>query len=150
MKKQSVGMLGLGIMGSAMAANLMKAGFRVVGYDPVAACRRRHRRAGGIVAPECEDGRRARPRSSSPRCLRPTALDSISKSDSGQNGKDHHRNQHACPFAAKEKARQRLAKAGVTLLDCPLSGTGAQAKTGDLVVFGSGDRLQRTGKPFRC
>ncbi|MFZ2155577.1 MAG: NAD-binding protein [Bradyrhizobium sp.] len=42
------------------------------------------------------------------------------------------------PIPAKEKARQRLAKAGVTLLDCPLSGTGAQAKTGDLVVFASG------------
>ena len=31
MKKQSVGMLGLGIMGSAMAFNLLKAGFQVVG-----------------------------------------------------------------------------------------------------------------------
>ncbi|MSP97892.1 MAG: NAD(P)-dependent oxidoreductase, partial [Betaproteobacteria bacterium] len=50
MKKQSVGMLGLGIMGSAMAANLLRAGFTVIGYDPVAACRARHRKAGGIVA----------------------------------------------------------------------------------------------------
>jgi putative dehydrogenase len=39
----------------------------------------------------------------------------------------------------KEAARDRLAAAGITLLDCPLSGTGHQARTGDLVVFTSGD-----------
>src|SRR5712671_5905079 len=50
MAKAKVGILGLGIMGSAMAGNLLRAGFKVIGYDPVAACRNRHRRAGGIVA----------------------------------------------------------------------------------------------------
>jgi len=44
------------------------------------------------------------------------------------------------PIEEKIKARDVLAKKGITLLDCPLSGTGAQAKTGDLVVFGSGSR----------
>ncbi len=29
----SVGMIGLGIMGSAMSKNLIKAGFSVIGYD---------------------------------------------------------------------------------------------------------------------
>jgi len=33
MESKAVGMIGLGIMGSAMSANLMKAGFKVVGYD---------------------------------------------------------------------------------------------------------------------
>jgi len=47
---RTVGMLGLGIMGSAMAANLMRVGFRVVGNDPVLQCRKRHQRAGKIVA----------------------------------------------------------------------------------------------------
>src|SRR5205823_10615186 len=37
-------------------------------------------------------------------------------------------------------ARDRLAGAGITLLDCPLSGTGAQAATGDLAVYASGGR----------
>ena len=50
MAKSRVGIVGLGIMGSAMAANLLRAGFTVIGYDPVAACRRRHRNAGGLVA----------------------------------------------------------------------------------------------------
>jgi len=51
---KSVGMLGLGIMGSAMAANLMKAGFRVVGYDPVAACRRTLYNVIGFQPPKVE------------------------------------------------------------------------------------------------
>ena len=44
------------------------------------------------------------------------------------------------PIEDKEQARDTLKRKGIVLLDCPLSGTGAQAKTGDLVVFGSGDR----------
>ena len=136
MKKRSVGMLGLGIMGSAMAANLMKAGFQVVGYDPVAACRRRHRKAGGIVAPDIETVARSASIliTSLPSAA---ALNSISNRIPDKTAKIIIETS-TLPIPAKEKARQRLAKAGVTLLDCPLSGTGAQAKTGDLVVFGSG------------
>jgi 3-hydroxyisobutyrate dehydrogenase len=40
---------------------------------------------------------------------------------------------------AKQRARQVLEAAGKILLDCPVSGTGAQAVTKDLVVFASGD-----------
>ena len=39
----------------------------------------------------------------------------------------------------KEAARQALARAGATLLDCPLSGTAMQARQGDVVVYASGD-----------
>lgn len=137
MKKQSVGMLGLGIMGSAMAANLMKAGFRVVGYDPVAVCRQRFRRAGGIAAPDIETVARSA-------SILITSLPSAAALDSISKRIPHKTatiiiETSTLPIPAKEKARQRLAKAGATLLDCPLSGTGAQAKTGDLVVFGSGN-----------
>ena len=44
------------------------------------------------------------------------------------------------PIDVKLEARDRLAEAGITLLDCPLSGTGAQAATGDLAVYASGER----------
>ena len=40
----------------------------------------------------------------------------------------------------KHEMRALLAAAGKTLLDCPVSGTGAQAASKDLVVFASGDR----------
>jgi len=50
MKQQTVGMIGLGIMGSAMSANLMRAGFRVTGFDVVPRRRAEHARAGGVAA----------------------------------------------------------------------------------------------------
>src|SRR5260221_2427367 len=44
------------------------------------------------------------------------------------------------PIEAKQRAREGLAEAGIIMLDCPLSGTGAQAVTRDLVIYASGDR----------
>ncbi len=38
----------------------------------------------------------------------------------------------------KRRARDRLALAGMDLLDCPVSGTGAQAAVGDVVVYAGG------------
>jgi 3-hydroxyisobutyrate dehydrogenase-like beta-hydroxyacid dehydrogenase len=54
------------------------------------------------------------------------------------------------PIAAKEDARRRLEQAKVTLLDCTLSGTGAQARVKDLVVYASGPRAacRRVGRLF--
>ena len=43
------------------------------------------------------------------------------------------------PLVAKQRARDLLAARGVILLDCTLSGTGAQAKDRDLAVYASGD-----------
>ena len=43
------------------------------------------------------------------------------------------------PLAAKQKQRALLAEKGITLLDCTLSGTGAQARERDLAVYASGD-----------
>src|SRR5262245_22095204 len=55
-----IGLVGLGIMGSAIAANLVRAGHRVIGYDVLSRARRRHRAAGGIVASTCHEvGRKA-------------------------------------------------------------------------------------------
>ena len=44
------------------------------------------------------------------------------------------------PIAVKEEAHALLDAAGVVLLDCPLSGPGAQARTRDLAVYASGSR----------
>ena len=49
----------------------------------------------------------------------------------------------------KEKAAKVLTKAGHTMLDCPVSGTGAQAKARDLVFYASGDsKAVRKLKPM--
>ena len=44
------------------------------------------------------------------------------------------------PIPVKDEARRLLAARGPILLDCTLSGTGAQARVKDLVVYASGDR----------
>jgi 3-hydroxyisobutyrate dehydrogenase-like beta-hydroxyacid dehydrogenase len=43
------------------------------------------------------------------------------------------------PLPVKQRCRRMLADSGAILLDCPLSGTGAQALNRDVVVYGSGD-----------
>ena len=43
------------------------------------------------------------------------------------------------PEEAKLRARDVLADSRIVLLDCPLSGTGAQARNRDLAVYASGD-----------
>ena len=46
----TVGVIGLGIMGGAMASNLLKAGFKVIGYDLAPAARWALKREGGVAA----------------------------------------------------------------------------------------------------
>ena len=47
----------------------------------------------------------------------------------------------------KEAAEAALRKAGHILLDCPVSGTGIQAKTKDLVIYASGGAANRETAP---
>jgi 3-hydroxyisobutyrate dehydrogenase-like beta-hydroxyacid dehydrogenase len=46
---QTVGVIGMGNMGGAMAANLLSAGFQVVGCDPSAIACRHVKEAGGEI-----------------------------------------------------------------------------------------------------
>jgi len=139
-KKNTVGMIGLGIMGSAMSANLVKAGFDVLGFDPVPARCRELKRAGGVAA---KSGRDVAARSHIVITSLPSAdaLASVRAelASAGRKGQIVIETS-TLPIEVKVTARKRLAAAGVTLLDCPLSGTGAQARVKDLVVFASGDR----------
>lgn len=148
-KPPPVGLIGLGIMGSAMAASLMRAGYRVLGFDVLARRRQDHRRAGGAVARTCRDvGRQARIII----CSLPSseALLGTAAQLAASPGPPH-RGPRAgvaqivietstLPIVVKQEARSTLGARGTILLDCPLSGTGAQARTKDLVVYASGDR----------
>lgn len=139
MAKSRVGIVGLGIMGSAMAANLVRAGFKVIGYDPVAACRNRHRKAGGNVASSSRDvaGLAGILITSLPSAKALSQV--VDEILTSEKSKQIVIETSTLPIPVKQAARKRLAAAGVTLLDCPLSGTGAQARVKDLVVYGSGD-----------
>jgi len=130
-----VGVIGLGIMGSAMSANLVKAGFDVRGYDIVASRRAGLRRAGGKPAASLSGIKAPVLITSLPSAA---ALHSVCERLSGRGRVVVETS--TLPIEDKVKARDALKRKGITLLDCPLSGTGAQAKTGDLVVFGSGDK----------
>ena len=137
-KSERIGVVGLGIMGSAMAANLAAAGFSVLGYDVLARRRAELSKAGGSAARSTRDlgGRAAMVITSLPSV---EALNDVvaELADAGQRGQIVIETS-TLPIPAKDAARAVLARHGVTLLDCPLSGTGAQAKVRDLVVFASG------------
>lgn len=140
MTQPTVGMIGLGIMGSAMSANLMRAGYRVIGYDVLAKRRQDHRQAGGEVAPTCRD---AGSRAPIVVCSLPSSQALLRTASALARSRRRPKvviEASTLPIAVKEEARRRLAARGVTLLDCPLSGTGSQARTKDLAVFASGDR----------
>jgi L-threonate 2-dehydrogenase len=140
MTRGTVGMIGLGIMGSAMSASLMKAGFDVRGFDVLERCRQDHTKAGGTVAADSAEVGET--------CV--TIVTSLPSADAlADTAKELAKPGTALkivvetstlPIPTKEEARQTLAARGITLLDCPLSGTGAQARRKDLIVYASGDR----------
>ena len=139
MAKGSVGIVGLGIMGGAFAQSLVKAGWRVVGYDIDPAASRAAAKAGVEIAPNAKALAAEVPTiiTSLPK---PAALEATVKAIVAANAKPRVIVE-ASTFTIDDKlaAERALAKAGHTMLDCPVSGTGAQAKTGDLAVYASGD-----------
>ena len=140
MAKGKVGVIGLGIMGGAFARNLVAAGWRVIGYDVDPARRRAMARSGVEITEDAKTLAAEAPTiiTSLPK---PAALDATVKAI---------RDARVPPRVIVEastftiddklKAERALRKAGHVMLDCPISGTGAQAKVKDLVVYASGDR----------
>jgi 3-hydroxyisobutyrate dehydrogenase-like beta-hydroxyacid dehydrogenase len=140
--QSTVGMLGLGIMGSAMSPNLLAAGFKVVGFDVSSDRMAAFAAAGGTLA-------------ASPRAVAEAAdiiislLPSVKALEAVVTGADGILaakrsgqiliESSTLPLEDKHRVRAAAAPA-LTLLDCPLSGTGAQAVTKDLIVYASGER----------
>ncbi len=140
-RQATVGMLGLGIMGHAMSVNLLAAGFEVVGFDVAAQPLEALRAAGGKPAV-------------SPRAVAEAAeviisvlpsvkaLDEVVLADDGilAAGRNGRILIEASTLPLENKLRVRDAAApALTMLDCPLSGTGAQAAVKDLLVYASGE-----------
>jgi 3-hydroxyisobutyrate dehydrogenase-like beta-hydroxyacid dehydrogenase len=140
---KKIGMIGVGIMGSAMSGNLLKAGYEVIGYDvdpgQVAALVRK----GGSGAGSCRQvGEQAD--------VVITSLPGVEALRQVVNAKDGlvsaaKKNlivieTSTLTLEAKQAAHDSLAAGGMEILDCPLSGTGAQAVEKDIVVYASGNR----------
>jgi len=135
-----VGVVGLGIMGGAFAQNLAKAGWRVVGFDINPARCRAARRAGVEIAPDAKTLARKAPTiiTSLPT---PAALDvTVQAVIDARPSPRVLVEASTFTIADKQRAERALSKAGHLMLDCPVSGTGSQAKTKDLAVYASGDR----------
>jgi 3-hydroxyisobutyrate dehydrogenase-like beta-hydroxyacid dehydrogenase len=136
----TVGVIGLGIMGGAMASNLLAAGFKVIGYDLAPATRRALKRAGGVAARAGADVAR---RAGIVITSLPTVAALAAVSDEIARAKRGDLvvvETSTMPLEAKQAARAIVERSGATVLDCPLSGTGAQARTKDLLVYASGAR----------
>jgi 3-hydroxyisobutyrate dehydrogenase-like beta-hydroxyacid dehydrogenase len=139
-RKPPVGVIGLGIMGGAMAEALLAAGHEVLGYDPAPAAARRLERAGGhalessFAVAKCA------------RVLIASLPSSAAlKAAVGELGRAKPARgivveMSTLPIADKRRARAELARAGWTALDCPISGTAARLKDRDWMIFASGER----------
>ncbi len=140
---ETVGFIGLGVLGSAMAGNLVKSGFQVIGFDVEPEKRAALERDGGASGASPAD---VADRSDVVILCLPTAevLADVTGGENGLNsgGRAGQIVLETSTFAIadKEKARDVLAADGKILLDCPLSGNRILALKKQLTAFGSGDR----------
>jgi 3-hydroxyisobutyrate dehydrogenase-like beta-hydroxyacid dehydrogenase len=147
---ERIGVIGLGVMGSAMGRNLLAAGHQVLGFDIDQDKGATFVDIGGETASSAGEVASA---VQVVLLSLPTvaALAAVAGeiTESARPGL-------VCleagtfPLQSKLDARDVLAAAGVDLLDTPLSGTGLQAADATLVVFASGSRegLERARPVF--
>lgn len=142
MSREPVGLVGLGVMGSAMSGHLLAAGFPVLGFDVNPARIAEHEARGGVACVDPAEVARGAgivvtslPSAAAlvvvldgPGGLGGGARPGLVVIETSTLGHD-----------TKQDARARAAAWGGTLLDCPMSGTGQQARDGDLVAYLSGD-----------
>jgi 3-hydroxyisobutyrate dehydrogenase-like beta-hydroxyacid dehydrogenase len=131
--------VGLGIMGSAIAQHLLDAGCEVLGYDVDDARVRQLERMGGTALTSV---REAAERADVVLTSLPgsgPALEVCRELAAGAREGLVVVETSTLPHGVKNSCRDLLRAAGGDLLDCPLSGTGAQARVRDVVVYGSGD-----------
>ena len=147
---QTVGLIGLGNMGLPMAQTLRRKGHAVRGFDLDARRRAAAADSGvalaanhGDVFASCPLTLLSLPNAAAVRAVVEGAEGFIGRAAPGSIVVDT----STLSLAVKEQCRSLFKEA--ELLDCPISGTGAQAKVRDLVVLGDG-RDPCGGRPIRC
>jgi 3-hydroxyisobutyrate dehydrogenase-like beta-hydroxyacid dehydrogenase len=142
--KIKVGVIGLGIMGSSISSNLQKSGFDVHGVDLHAPTRKKMKPLLSEVHAD-------------PAVILQHSLKIISSLPSSKalvhvchalceskralkiKGTPILMETSTLTLQDKMAARDILLAGGIHMIDAPLSGTGAQAKTKDLSIYASGD-----------
>ncbi len=137
-----IGIVGLGIMGGAFAKNLREAGFDVCGFDIVEANVQTLIDLGGTAGTSPKDV-------AGQSDVVITSLPSIPAFHAVMTGEDGLKDAandgliviecSTLPIEDKLAAHDALLEVGTILMDCPISGTGAQAINKDLSVYVSGD-----------
>ncbi len=137
-----VGMIGLGIMGSAISANLTAAGYAVIGFDTDGRRAAEARSKGIMIADSVRDVAERTPilLTSLPSDAALAAVVSDVAAAARRPDRQTVVELSTLSLGAKQRERDVLALAGVAMLDCPISGTGAQAVAKDIVIFASGRR----------
>jgi len=140
--KPIIGVIGLGIMGGAMAEALIGAGHSVVGFDVDEKARGRLKRAGGrnVASSAAVASQSDVVVTSLPSIA---ALDHIAEDIAAAKRKSKQSliviETSTLPIADKKRALQGLKRVGITLLDCPISGTARRMKEGSWTIFVSGN-----------
>jgi L-threonate 2-dehydrogenase len=139
-RNPSVGIIGLGIMGSAMSGNLLTAGFPIVGYDISAGALAAFAEAGGQAATSvAEVAAKAEILITS--LPSASALHEIARELQDAPRADRVLAETSTfPLEDKLRAQKELGEVGIVVLDCPLSGSGSQAIERDVLVYGSGPK----------
>ncbi len=136
-EKAPVGIIGLGVMGSAMSRHIIAAGHEVIEFDIDPA--RRGEFPGSAVQSAADVARRAQmvllslPSSDA---LAQVASELAASASPGTVAVE----MGTLPLADKESVHALLASSGIDLLDAPVSGTGLQAADATLVVYSSGEQ----------
>lgn len=139
----TVGLVGVGLLGSAVAGRLLKAGHRVVGFDTA----RERVRALTAMGGESAGSARAVALESDAVCTLlpslPTVEAAILGPDgvaaAGRAGQVVMQMSTISPGLSERLAAESRAR-GLHFLDCPISGTSLSVAHGDGVVFVGGDR----------
>ena len=140
---ETVGLIGIGAMGSAIDHLMQKVGFTVIGYDVDQAKMDSHVAAGGVAGTSPRDVVEKAE-------LVITSLATPDQFHTVMTGKDGIASARAngqvvadtCTLTVNDKliGHDALAEIGITLLDCPVSGVASRAREGELALFASGDR----------
>ncbi len=136
---KTAGIVGLGIMGGAIARNLLAAGYRIVGYD-LDPAKQKELAAAGVEMQDSAAAVAVKVETILTSLPNEKALEATMRAIAGAK-LPRRIIAELSTFTLEDKlAAQRIVQeAGHVLLDCPLSGTGAQAQTKDLTVYASGD-----------
>ena len=139
----NIGIFGLGIMGGTIAKNLVDDGYQVFGFDPdKAQCSKAQNADIKIVHSVTEVAENTNIiLSSLPNSFAlETNVSELIKLSKSDRSADILIELSTLDLASKHKNQACLAEAGFDFLDCPISGTGQQAKTSDIVLFASGNK----------